>query len=81
MYYDPAGFSANKDSLKSQFQEMNENLDEWESVLASVVNDTKSPMASYFSTLTKSLATNHDILNNHFRNIQDYLDLVQETYS
>lgn len=80
MHFDSSNFGKDIDNLKKEFQEIDKEIENVESVLSTLTSSNNSPAIDYFASMTKTIASNRDVMLNHFKNIQDYVENVKSNY-
>ena len=80
MFFDSDSVSKDIDNLKIQFDKMDQAINNVESSISNFCSSVKSPTAEYYKSATNKIKSNHDVMLNHFKNVEEYLLQVKQNY-
>ncbi|MCI8575162.1 MAG: hypothetical protein HFI09_01700 [Bacilli bacterium] len=80
MLFDSVNVSKDIEALRDEFRNIDTALSNLESALSTLGSSVHSPTLDSFKSTVKLIASNRDVLLNHFNNIQEYLETVRENY-
>lgn len=80
MHFDSLNVAKEIENLNREFKVMDETLSNIETLFKNASSNIDSPSIQSFKSCMNTIGNNHDILINHFANIEEYLKTVIENY-